>query len=241
MEIIFLIVLLVVAYLYSSVGHGGASGYLAMMALFGIEMVYMKPSALILNLFVSLIAFIAYYRGGHFRFKILLPFVITSIPMAFLGAKLEISPELYKKILGACLIIATLRIVIQPGSTEGARKHLPVGIALVTGAVVGYFSGMIGIGGGIILSPLLLLTRWTSMKETAAVSAAFIFLNSSAGLAGHISAGMEVPPQIFVWVLVAVLGGLAGSYSGSFRYSVNVMKYVVTAVLILACIKLYIF
>ena len=189
MELLLLIALLVVAYLYSSVGHGGASGYLALMALFGIEMIYMKPSALILNLFVSSIAFIAYYRGGHFRPKILLPFVLTSIPMAFIGATLEISPELYKKILGVSLLIATLRIVIQPRKLETDNRKLPAWIALLTGSVVGFFSGMIGIGGGIILSPLLLITRWASMKETAAVSTAFIFLNSLSGLTGHIIGG----------------------------------------------------
>ncbi len=144
MEFLLLIALLVVAYLYSSVGHGGASGYLALMALFGIEMIYMKPSALILNLFVSSIAFIAYYRGGHFRLKILLPFVLTSIPMAFLGASLEISPELYKKILGVCLLIATLRIVVQPRKQETVNRKIPAWAALLSGAVVGFFSGMIG-------------------------------------------------------------------------------------------------
>ncbi len=235
-----LIALLVVAYLYSSVGHGGASGYLALMALFGIEMAYMKPSALILNLFVSSIAFIAYYRGGHFKPKILLPFVLTSVPMAYIGAALEISPELYKKILGVCLLIATLRIAIQPGKLDRVNRKLPIWIALMTGAVIGFFSGMIGIGGGIILSPLLLLTRWASMKETAAISAAFIFLNSLSGLTGHIIGGMEVSHHIFLWVGVAVAGGFAGSYLGSFKFSVNVLKYAIATVLIIASIKLYI-
>ncbi len=239
MDLLLLIALLLVAYLYSSVGHGGASGYLALMALFGIEMIYLKPSALILNLFVSSIAFIAYYRGGHFKAKILIPFIITSIPLAYLGATLEISPELYKKILGACLLIATVRIFIQQRNPDKAYRKLPVWIALLTGAFVGFFSGMIGIGGGIILSPLLLLTRWANMKETAAVSAGFIFLNSLSGLTGHVMAGMEVSPHIFIWIGVAVAGGLTGSFSGSFKLSVSVLRYVITAVLIIASIKLY--
>jgi hypothetical protein len=240
MEWLFLLALLVVAYLYASVGHGGASGYLALMALFGIEVVFMKPSALILNLFVSSVAFIAYYRGGHFKLKILLPFVITSIPMAYFGATLEISPDLYKKILGACLMIATLRILIQPRDAEAPNQKLPIVIALLAGAIVGFFSGMIGIGGGIILSPLLLLTRWANMKETAAISAAFIFLNSLSGLSGHIIAGMQISPQIYLWVVVAFAGGLAGSYTGSFKLSVNALKYVITAVLVIAVVKLFI-
>jgi len=240
MELIFLVALFVVAFLYSSVGHGGASGYLALMALFGIEIALMKPSALTLNLFVSSIAFISYYRGGHFRLNILLPFAITSIPMAFLGATLDISPELYKKILGVCLLIAALRIVIRPKESSVSRRNLSIPVALLTGAVVGFFSGMIGIGGGIILSPLLLITNWANMKETAAISAAFIFLNSLSGLIGHIMAGMEVSPKIGLWITIAVAGGLAGSYTGSFRFSSNHLKHLVTAVLIIASIKLYI-
>jgi uncharacterized membrane protein YfcA len=209
------------------------------MALFGIDVAMMKPSALILNLFVSSIAFIAYYRAGHFRLRLLLPFVVTSIPMAFLGATLEVPPELYKKILGICLFIAALRIVIRTGK-EGERKKLSVPIALAAGALIGFFSGMIGIGGGIILSPLLLLTRWGGMKETAAASAAFIFLNSLAGLSGHVLAGMEVSPRIILWIVVVMAGGLLGSWSGGFKLSVVQLKYLITAVLLIASVKLFI-
>jgi uncharacterized membrane protein YfcA len=239
MEIIFLLAMFLVAFLYSSVGHGGASGYLALMALFGIEVVLMKPSALILNLFVSSIAFYAFYRAGHFRLRLLLPFVISSVPLAFLGGTMEISPELYKKILGACLFIAALRILIRPGK-EGELRKLSIPIALVTGALIGFFSGMIGIGGGIILSPVLLLTRWGGMKETAAASAAFIFLNSLAGLSGHLVAGMEVSSGIILWIAVVVAGGLLGSRFGGFRFTVVQLKYLMTLVLVIASIKLYI-
>lgn len=238
-EILFLAAMFIVAFLYSSVGHGGASGYLALMALFGIEVAMMKPSALILNLFVSSIAFISYYRAGHFRLRLLLPFAATSIPMAFLGATLEIPPELYKKILGACLLIAALRILIRRGSDE-ERNRISIPIALAVGALIGFFSGMIGIGGGIILSPVLLLTRWGGMKETAAASAAFIFLNSLAGISGHLVAGMEVSPRIFLWIGVVASGGLLGSWSGGFKLSVAQLRYLITAVLVIASIKLYI-
>jgi uncharacterized membrane protein YfcA len=238
-EVLFLLAIGLVAVLYSSVGHGGASGYLALMALFGIDVVMMKPSALILNLFVSSIAFISYYRAGHFRMRLLLPFVVTSIPLAYLGATLEIPPELYKKILGVCLLIAAMRILIRPREEQELRK-ISVPIALVAGALIGFFSGMIGIGGGIILSPLLLLTRWGGMKETAAASAAFIFLNSAAGLTGHVAAGMEVSPKIALWIAVAAAGGLLGSWTGGFKLSVSSLRYLITAVLLIACIKLFV-
>jgi uncharacterized membrane protein YfcA len=238
-EIFFIIAICLIAFLYSSVGHGGASGYLGLMALFGIEVALMKPSALILNLFVSSIAFISYYRAGHFRLKLLLPFVATSIPLAFLGSTLEVPPELYKKILGICLFIAALRIVIRTAK-DGERKRLSIPIAMVTGALIGFFSGMIGIGGGIILSPLLLLTRWGGMKETAAVSAAFIFLNSLSGLSGHIAAGMAVPPEIILWIVVVMAGGFLGSWTGGFRLSLPQLKYLITVVMLMAGIKLFV-
>lgn len=239
LEIFFILAICLVAFLYSSVGHGGASGYLGLMALFGIEVALMKPSALILNLFVSSIAFISFYRAGHFRVRLLLPFVITSIPMAFLGASLEIPPELYKKILGICLFIAALRILVRTGK-EGEGKKLSIPIALAAGALIGFFSGMVGIGGGIILSPLLLLTRWGGMKETAAVSSAFIFLNSLAGLSGHVTAGMEVSPKIALWIIAVMIGGLLGAWTGGFRLSAKQLKYLITSVLLIASIKLFI-
>ncbi len=238
-EIFFILAMCLVAFLYSSVGHGGASGYLALMALFGIDAAVMKPSALILNLFVSSIAFISYYRAGYFRLRLLLPFAVTSIPAAFIGATLEIPPELYKKILGVALFIAALRILVRPGD-EQERKKVSIPLALLAGAGIGFFSGMVGIGGGIILSPILLITRWGGMKETAAASAAFIFLNSLAGLSGHIAAGMEVYPKIFLWIVVVIIGGTLGSWSGGFRLTAKQLRYLITGVLLIASMKLFV-
>ena len=239
MEVLFLIALFITAALYASVGHGGASGYLALMALFGVSTAIMKPSALILNIFVSSVSLFAFYRAGYFRWKILLPFIATSIPMAFIGAGLEISPSLYKKILGVCLVIATARILIRPRALDEKNRKLNPVVALLTGAVVGFFSGMIGIGGGIILSPLLLVTRWANVKETAAVSAAFILVNSIAGLTGHVVAGMEISPNIISWVLVAFAGGVLGSYVGSRKVTFIQLKYVLALVLVMASVKLF--
>jgi uncharacterized membrane protein YfcA len=238
MELIFLSTLLIVAFLYSSVGHGGASGYLALMALFGISPVFMKSSALILNLFVAGLAFISFYRGGFFKWKILFPFVISSMPMAFWGARVNIDPETYKIILGICLLIAVLRIMVHSNKDPNTSSP-PFILSFLIGAFLGFFSGMIGIGGGIILSPLLLLTNWCSVKETAAVSALFIFLNSISGLLGLWHAGISINPQIFLWVSIAIIGGFWGSYSGSFKLNTIQLRYILAGVLLVASFKLF--
>jgi uncharacterized membrane protein YfcA len=238
MEFGFLILLLCIAYLYSSVGHGGASGYLALMALYGFDPATMQSSALTLNLFVSSIAFFAFYKGGYFRWKVLLPFVISSMPMAFIGARMPIEPGTYKIILGICLLIAILRLLISFRADFECSKPPPFILAVSIGAFLGFFSGMIGIGGGIILSPLLLIFHWTTVKETAAISAAFIFLNSASGLIGLSLTGIAYPPQMAAWIIIVVTGSLAGSYIGSYRLESKVLRNLLATVLLVASVKL---
>lgn len=238
-NILFLLALFVVAFMYSSVGHGGASGYLALMAIFGISTLYMRSSALTLNLFVSAVSFYAFYRGGFFKIKILIPFIIGSIPMAFLGARMSIDPQLFKYILGGFLIIAVSRMLYVPKQDRIEMIAFNIFVAFIIGAFLGFFSGLIGIGGGIILSPVLLLLGWTNVKETAAISASFIFLNSAAGIAGLLSSGIIYSPQIIWWVVVAFTGGLLGAYVGSFKLSLVKLKYLLAFVLLLASIKLF--
>ena len=239
MEPYFLIILFIVAFLYASVGHGGASGYLALMALFGIEAITMRSSALILNLFVAGIAFYSYYKGGFFKWKILLPFVAASMPAAFFGAKILIDPTIYKIALGICLIIAVARMLIPVKDKTKELISTPnILIALLLGTIVGFFSGMIGIGGGIILSPLLMVFGWANVKEAAAVSAGFIWLNSVTGLLGTISSGVHLDTMIIPWIFVALIGGFLGSWSGSFKFSLATLRYVLASVLVMASIKL---
>jgi len=240
-EIIFLFLIAIVAFLYASVGHGGASGYLALMVIFGISPLLMKPSALILNIFVSAIAFFQYYRQGHFKWKILFPFIITSIPLSFLGAKIQIDAHIYKIILALCLLLAILRLLGAFGKLlSDQTKEINLTLALIIGGIIGFISGMIGIGGGILLSPVLLLLHWANMKETAAVSAAFIFLNSLAGIAGAFSSLENISSQIFFWATVGIIGGTTGAFYGSSKFDNKILKYILSIVLIFACIKLVI-
>jgi uncharacterized membrane protein YfcA len=240
MEIIFIICLFIVAYLYASVGHGGASGYLALMALFMISPAVMKSSALVLNLFVSFIAFISFYRGGFFRWRVLFPFIITSIPLSFVGANIHISPELYRKILSICLALATIKMLLPKQNLTSETKKAPIWISLITGGFIGLISGMIGIGGGIILSPILIINRWATIKESACISSAFIFLNSLAGLLGlYTSHTMVIDSRIVLWLVVAFVGGLLGSYIGTNKISSRGLEYFLIVILIFAAIKLY--
>ena len=234
-----LILLFIVAFFYSSVGHGGASGYLAVLSIIGISTLIIRPSVLLLNIFVAGISFYHYYRSGNFRWKLFYPFAILSIPMAYLGSFVVLNPVLYKQILGICLLVAILRIlgVFNPKQTI-ATKQLPIAAGIIIGAVLGFGSGVIGIGGGIILSPLILLFNWGNLKETSAVSALFIVVNSVAGMLGFLKQGISFPPQFFLWLIVAIAGGFLGSYWGSRRAENATLKKVLAAVLFFAAIKL---
>jgi len=242
MEYLFLVILFVIAALYASVGHGGASGYLALMALFGFEQYVMKSSALTLNLFVSGISFYSFYRKGHFKWKVLLPFIIGSIPMAFIGARLSTEAHTYKIILGVFLLIAVSRMFYSPKGGFSESKTPIFYLAVFIGGLVGFFSGMIGIGGGIILSPLLLLLHWSNVKETAGISALFIFLNSLAGLAGlYFNTHFEPSPNILLWAAVGLAGGFVGGYISNNKISNYQLRYILASVLFLASLKLLIF
>ena len=218
-DILQLTLIAIVAFLYASVGHGGASGYLALMVLFGTQPALMKSSALMLNLFVSMTSFIQFYRSGYFRWKLFYPFAITSVPLSFIGARLPITDSLYKQLLAVALVIAIGRMLFQPSESEEDKPASLIG-SLLIGAVIGLLSGMLGIGGGIILSPIILLFRWAKMKETAAISALFIFVNSISGLLGLLSKGVNLNTQTIWWIAVAFVGGLLGAYFGSKRFNV---------------------
>lgn len=235
---IFYILLFIVAFLYSSVGHGGASGFLALMAIYAISPEVMKPTALLLNLFVSLTSFYQFYRGKHFKWPILLPLAIASIPMAFLGGLISIEADFYKKILGLLLLIPVIRFFFFANFQSEEIQKNNILLSILIGSFIGFLSGLIGIGGGIILSPVLLLLKWTDQKQTAAISALFIFVNSLSGLAGHLSKGIEFSPDMISYVVIAFAGGLCGSYFGSLKFNQNILKNTLAFVLLMAGIKL---
>lgn len=237
-ELIFLLLVFLMAMLYSSVGHGGASGYLALMALFSFPPEFMRPSALLLNIFVSSIALFSYARNGHFRLKLLLPFIITSVPLAFVGGLITVNPHIFKIILGIFLLIAIARMIYNPRNNDAEIREINKPLAFAIGIFLGFLSGLIGIGGGIILSPVIILLKWANMKETAAVSAAFILVNSVAGLSGQISQGFELAPEIGYMLGAAILGGLLGSYMGSVKITDKALKYALSVVLTFASYKL---
>ena len=238
MMVLFYLLLFLVAFLYSSVGHGGASGYLALMALFSFTPEVMKPTALLLNLFVAGTAFIQFYRGKHFIWKIFLPLALASVPLAFLGGMITIDASIYKKILGCLLLIPIARFIFFKNIPVDNLKEPGIGLPAVMGAVIGFLSGLIGIGGGIILSPIILLLKWTNQKQTAAISALFIFVNSLSGLGGQLTRGIQFSTDMVAYVAIAFTGGLLGSYFGSLRFRQDLLKYLLAGVLLLASVKL---
>jgi len=235
---LFLGLLPLVAFLYASVGHGGASGYLALMALFSFAPESMKPTALLLNLFVAGIAFYHYYKAGHFNKKLFLSFAIASIPMAFIGGLIEVDASIYKKILAVFLVFAILKMLNVFGKESTTLKAVKIWQGVLVGGIIGFFSGLIGIGGGIILTPIILLLHWGRMKEAAAVSALFIWANSAAGLIGQLSSGVEIQKESFVLVAIAFVGGFFGSYYGSKKLNNKPLRYILAFVLTIAAAKL---
>ncbi|HEY1009003.1 MAG: sulfite exporter TauE/SafE family protein [Daejeonella sp.] len=235
---LFYCLLFIVAMLYSSVGHGGASGYLALMAIYAFSPEVMKPTALILNLFVSLTSFIQFYRGEHFKWKIFMPLALASIPLAFLGGLVIMEASVYKKILGSLLFIPVIRFLFFANIPDSELRKSNIFLSVLIGSLIGFLSGLIGIGGGIILSPILLLLRWTNQKQTAAISALFIFVNSLSGLAGQLTKGINFSPDMLGYVSVAFAGGLCGAYLGALKFNQNILKNTLAVVLMMAGWKL---
>lgn len=227
-----------VAFAYAMVGHGGASGYLALLTLIGYAAGMVKPSALLLNLLVSSIAFVQFARAGHFRWNTFWPFALGSVPAAWFGARLHLDPLWYQRVLGCLLLFAVARMLWPSINSARDPEPMNVPLAIGLGALLGLVSGMIGIGGGIILSPLLLLLHWADVRTTAATSALFIFVNSASGLASLDRQGGGFNEHLLLWAGAAAAGGVLGAWIGSRRLPSARLRQALGIVLFFAAVKL---
>lgn len=232
-----LVCIALAATLYASVGHGGASGYLAAMALFGVSAPLMKPAALAMNIMVAGLVFVRLWRAGYFDHRLFWPFALGSIPLAFLGGAIQLHERAYQYLVAIALIVAAWRLIVATHEPP-TRAPPRLGLALPVGAGLGFVSGLTGVGGGIFLSPLLLFLRWASMRATAAISAAFILVNSVAGLAGLLSTGVKLPSGLPWMMLAAVIGATVGSELAVRRLAPVRLRQLLGVVLVIAAIKM---
>lgn len=240
MELTALLIILaifIVAVMYSSVGHGGASGYLAVMAFIAVPSNVTRPTALVLNLFVASIATIQFVRAGHFSWSTFWPFAVASIPFAFIGGMIKLPATAYKIVLGLVLLFAAFRLAWTFSKDVEARPPT-IWIALAIGAAIGLLSGLVGVGGGIFLTPVLLLMNWAETKTAAGVSALFILVNSASGLAGNYSELIALHANTWLWIATAAVGGIVGSTLGSKRFDSITLRRVLAVVLLFAGVKL---
>lgn len=231
------ILIFVAAALYSSVGHAGASGYLAAMAMFGLAPAIMKPTALTLNILVAVVATTKFYRAGCFSRQLFVPFALGSVPFSFIGGFLTLPGYVYKPIVGVVLLYSAYRLLTGLG-VKPQISAPPLWAALLSGAGIGLVSGLAGVGGGIFLSPLLLFAGWAETRMASGVAAAFILVNSVAGLLGYVSAFTTLPTEILVWAPAAVIGGWLGSQYGSARLTPSIILKLLAAVLLVAGMKM---
>lgn len=227
------------ALLYASVGHAGASAYLAAMALVGVAPATMRPTALVLNLFVATIVVVRFSRAGHLPWRQLVPLAAGSIPMAFLGGSIDLPGEVYRPLVALVLLAGAWRLATASTTdVEPERPGVPPLAGVASGAGIGLLAGLSGTGGGIFLTPLLVLTGWTGVRDAAGLSGAFILVNSLSGIAGLLTIGFVLPSSLPLWVAAVVGGGLLGSWLGAQRFTILGLRRVLAVVLVLAAAKL---
>jgi uncharacterized membrane protein YfcA len=235
----------IVALLYASVGHAGATGYIAVMTLFGLDPQVIRPTALVLNVVVATIATVQFQRAGHFRPRLFLPLAAASVPAAALGGAIDLPTAAFEGIVGVVLLVSAARIFSGDHATADARpdgeaawRRPTVRFLAALGGGLGLLSGLTGVGGGVFLTPVLLTLRMAPVKQVAAVSAAFILVNSMAGLVGGLAAGRGLAPVGGAVITAAVLGGVAGSQLGAFRLHASTLRVLMSGVLVVAGLKL---
>ena len=228
--------------LYSSVGHGGASGYLAAMSLFGIVPAVMRPTALVMNIAVASISLYKFSRSSGFDWRLFWPFAITAVPMAFVGGRIQLPILWFGVLVGCVLLFSAIRLLIETIVSKQRVRNIvgppPIAFALILGAAIGLLSGLTGVGGGIFLSPLLVLTGWATVRQSAAPTAAFVLINSISGLLGLLSRQPTLPDALPYWVAAVIVGGLIGATFGSRRLGNNAMRQALAVVLVIAGAKM---
>jgi uncharacterized protein len=234
---IVLIGLLLASALYASVGHGGASAYLAVMGLASFAPSEMKPIALCLNIAVSALATIAFVRAGHFHAKLFWPLAIVSVPAAFHGGASKLSDQYFYWILAVALLFGAWRLAFGKKAEDTETRTPNIIVLFALGISIGFLSGLIGIGGGIFLTPLLILFHWSNSKTAAAISAAFILVNSVSGLAGSLSQGMKIPETTLYFIPAVLIGGYLGAHWGSRRAQNPALLRALAIVLVIAAVK----
>jgi len=230
-----------IALLYSTVGHAGASGYLAAMAMLAFPPEVMKPTALLLNIAVALIASLRFRSAGLFSWRLFWPFAAASVPLSFIGGGLTVDPNIYKSLVGVALLFSASYLIVRRGPSSGADPgpNLPaVPVSLATGGLIGLLSGLTGVGGGIFLSPALVMARWAGVRRTSAVAAPFILVNSVAGLAGHLQKGGAVPEALPAWGMMVIAGGFIGASLGATRMNGPVLRLLLGVMLFFAGVKM---
>jgi uncharacterized protein len=232
------------ALLYSSVGHGGGSGYLAAMALLGVPPTMMRPTALVMNIGVAAISLYKFARAGGFIWRLFLPFAVTSMPMAFVGGRIHLPVAWFGVLVGIVLLYSAIRLFAETLQRDGPRRVVTgppaTGIALLVGAGIGLLAGLTGVGGGIFLSPLIVLMGWGTVRDSAAPTAAFILVNSVAGLLGLLTRQPALPDALPYWVAAVLVGGLIGATLGSRRLGNTGLRRALAAVLVIAGAKMVI-
>ena len=232
-----------VAVLYSSVGHAGASGYIASMALLGFAPEQVRPTALVLNLLVGGIGLLRWWRGGHVRWRNVLPFVLASAPAAFLSAQVKLPKDSYSLLLGIVLLVAAIGVFRHASRAEAEDdasrgREVPWSAGLLIGAAIGTLSGLTGTGGAIFLTPLLLFARWMPTREASGVSVAFVWVNSLTGLAGLLQSGQSLPVMLPWWLGVVAIGAMIGTQLGLKWLPVRGLRFALGVVLLIASGKL---
>jgi uncharacterized membrane protein YfcA len=227
----------VIAFLYSSVGHAGASGYIATMTLFGLAPIVIRPTALVLNILVAIIGSFQFWRAGYFSWKLFWPFALLSVPAAYLGGYLQPSAGFLRVVIGLVLLFSAARLIFRR-SDPTEVEHPSHSTAIGVGAGLGFLSGLTGTGGGIFLTPLLLFCQWAQIRQAAAVSALFILVNSIGGLAGYFTARHAIPSLGVFLAGAAIIGGTIGSHFGSRRFPVRAISILLAIVLTIAGTKL---